>query len=79
MLLGAAGIGGVIGAAASAVVAGNHVKAAFDGFGAAFRSYIAGRKDPDSVALNDAFLSLDDAIRAFTQAFARLKRVLRSK
>lgn len=70
-------IGGVVGAAAAAVLAALRVRAAFERFSAAFREYMAGRNDPESISLTEDFEDLDENIHIFAAAFEKLKRALR--
>ncbi len=77
LLLGAAGIGGAVGAAASALVAGSRVQAATAEFEAVFDDYFDGREDPDSRRVRASFASLKDALMALSGTLGKLKRAIR--
>jgi hypothetical protein len=79
LLLGAAGTGGAIGAAAAAISAGNRVAAAFSDFDAVFQAYFDGKEDPESRQLRSSFSSLAATLAGLASAFGKLKKALRIK
>lgn len=78
-LLLALGIGGLIGAAAAAVLAAGRLRAAYDAFDTAFRAYMVGRTDPPSLELLAAYEAFSAEIAATSSAFERLRRALRRR
>lgn len=73
------GVGGIIGAAASAIVASSRLKSEFESFRETFRAYIIGKDDPASREVESRFASLESVVDAATSAIGRLKRSLRRK
>ena len=76
LLLGAAGVGGAIGAIAAAIVAGGRLQAAFADFAEAFADYFESNEDPASRPVRSAFSELEAAVSGLSANFARLKRAL---
>lgn len=79
LLLGAAGVGGAVGAAAAAIVAGNRVSSSFADFETLFTAYFDSREDPDSRRMRSAFGLLKDTLAGMSAAFARLKKTMRNR
>lgn len=73
------GLGGLVGAAAAAALAGLRVKAAFDSFATAFGEYFRDKRDPESAFLKESFDDLAGDISLFASAFDRLKRAFKRK
>lgn len=79
LLLGAAGVGGAIGAAAAAILAGNRVAAAFSDFESVFNDYFETKEDPESRRVRSSFSVFADTLAGLESAFAKLKKAMKIK
>ncbi|MCH8274214.1 MAG: hypothetical protein IH851_05440 [Armatimonadetes bacterium] len=73
------GLGGIVGALASAILSSARLKTTFESFKPAFRTYFAGKTDASSLEVITEFEVLSAEVDRATTAFARLKRALRWK
>lgn len=79
LLLSAAGVGGVVGAVAAAVTAGNRVAAAYSDFESVFEDYFNAREDPESRRLRSAFSAFGETLAGLSIALGKLKKALKIK
>lgn len=73
------GIGGVVGALASAALAGRRVRDSFLRFEAAFRAYASGREDEATTELRTLFEDLRESIANADSALENLQRALKPR
>lgn len=73
------GIGGVVGALASAALAGRRVRDSFLRFEAAFRTYVSERDDEPTRQLRDLFDDLRESIANADSALENLQRALKPR
>jgi hypothetical protein len=79
MLVLSLGIGGIAGALAAVSVTGAAAQAAFEFYRDSFQSYMQGRTDPQSRALQADFDDFSETMRASGGALERLRRALRRR
>lgn len=75
----AAGIGGVLGAISTVLLAGANATASYEAFAADFRDYIGGRSDPASQALEASFHAMEAGIGTLIGALGKLKQALKRR
>jgi hypothetical protein len=73
------GVGGVVGALASAVVAAGRVTASFAGFSSLLKAYLSQRSDPESQLVATAFGEVESSLSGLLGTLQQVKRALRWK
>lgn len=75
----ALGLGGAVGAIAALVATGGRVFTAFEAFRKQFNDSLAGRNDPASTQLRQAFEDLERDLAQLQSAFSAVMRALRRR
>lgn len=73
------GVGGLVGALASAIVSSTRLQSAYDGFKVVFQRYFAGKMDPGSLEVVASFNAFTAEVEAVAASWDRLKRALKWK
>lgn len=79
ILLLSLGVGGVAGAALAVLAAGSRLGRSWEGFSLTFQNFMAGKSDPESQVLGQAFEELKASLESLMHGVARLRRALRLK